>query len=362
MNSLLTIRTSMTVLQGRILPNTEAPQSERSSSDSQLIVPRLITIINALIFAITSFARLSSHLAITTLELTTLAFIFVMLATSFFWRHKPQDVNRGVVLESKHTLKEIVQEVRSIPSLQAVVGVKPLLMHIQVGDSAYDFSLLRRNDWIVNVAWMYNKHILRCIAEALLSPFRTKSRKATFESLFERKKHRIASDDFPPHSFNAECYCGSLMIMYSGIFLCAWDFYFPTATERVFWQTASVITMAFTLPCGFGLMYLDYVYFGRSKYSRRERGWTEDFLDWLCKVMKWRVLPPTARAGAMEQHLSERPWRAYLPRPALAYCTVMCAFYCLARAYILVEDFIGLRRLPDSVFETVPWTQYLPQI
>lgn len=235
-------------------------------------------------------------------------------------------------------------------------------MHIQVGGSAYDFALLRRNDWIVNVIWGYYKHLLRRIAQILLSPFWTKSRKSTFETLLERKKRCIASDNFPPLSFNAECYCGILMVMYSGIFLCAWDFYFPTTIERVLWRTASVITLAFNLPCGFGLMYLDYIYFGRGVYSRREPGWIENLLDRLCKAMKRRALPPTARADAMRQHLSEEPWRAYLPRPALAYCVVMCAFYCLARAYTLAEDFISSRRLPNSVYETVPWTQYLPQI
>ncbi|MCJ1455871.1 hypothetical protein MMC28_006228 [Mycoblastus sanguinarius] len=72
---------------------------------------RLITVVQALIFATTSFGRLAAHLAITTLELTTLAFIFAMLATSFFWRDKPQDVTRGVVLESQCTLRKITIEV-----------------------------------------------------------------------------------------------------------------------------------------------------------------------------------------------------------------------------------------------------------
>ena len=60
----------------------------------------------------TSSGRLTAHLAITTLELTPLAFIFAMLATSFFWRDKPQDVTCGVVLKSQRTLREITIEVR----------------------------------------------------------------------------------------------------------------------------------------------------------------------------------------------------------------------------------------------------------
>lgn len=77
---------------------------------------RVITILQALLFAVSSIARLTSHLAITTLELTTLAFIMIMLATSYIWRDKPQDVTLGVMLESQHTLTEILREVRKISS------------------------------------------------------------------------------------------------------------------------------------------------------------------------------------------------------------------------------------------------------
>ena len=64
----------------------------------------------------------------------------------------------------------------------------------------------------------------------------------------------------------------------------------------------------------------------------------------------------------MEQHLSQIPWRAYLPRPPIGYLAVIYGFYRLARAYLLFEDFVGLRQLPKSMFETVPRTQYSLQI
>ena len=34
--------------------------------------------------------------------------------------------------------------------------------------------------------------------------------------------------------------------------------------------------------------------------------------------------------------------------------------YSFARAYVLIEDFIGLRRLPPSAYTTLTWTNYLP--
>ena len=91
---------------------------------------------------------------------------------------------------------------------------------------------------------------------------------------------------------------------------------------------------------------------------------TERALDWLCKLMRGQKESPTktARAAAMKKHLNERPWLYYMPGPARAYLFFMMVSYCVARVYILVEDFVGLRRLPSSAFETVVWTQYLPQL
>ena len=207
---------------------------------------------------------------------------------------------------------------------------------------------------------MYGKHLLKSAARYLTFPFLPNK---TREQIFSRRPNRIASDDFPPHSFVGEWYCGALMIVYSAIFICAWSFYFPTPAERIMWRTASIVNLGFSFPLGLGLMYLDYVYFGRSLFSRREpRG--EGVLDWVSKVMKLPVTSPrrTARAAAMRHHLGERPWLYYLPKGGLPWVLMMMVLYCIARIYIWTEDLIGLRRLPNSAFETVEWTQYLPQI
>jgi hypothetical protein len=42
--------------------------------------------------------------------------------------------------------------------------------------------------------------------------------------------------------------------------------------------------------------------------------------------------------------------------------TFFCIFYCLFRGYILVEDIIGLRSLPESAFATVDWSKYIPHL
>lgn len=57
--------------------------------------------IQILVFLIKSIIRASQHLAVTSLELTTFAFIFAMLLASWFLKDKPQDINKPIILESK---------------------------------------------------------------------------------------------------------------------------------------------------------------------------------------------------------------------------------------------------------------------
>lgn len=150
--------------------------------------------------------------------------------------------------------------------------------------------------------------------------------------------------------------------MYSSILVCGWNFQFPTTIEQVFWRIACGITVGFIVPGAIILTSINYTYFGRGKYSRRETGWPDKSLDFVRKVTGFGTPPPTACIVDEENGVSARPWNVYLPRPALAYCVVVCAIYCIARAYILVEDFIGLRKLQRSAIETVSWTEYLPQV
>ena len=175
---------------------------------------------------------------------------------------------------------------------------------MQLSDSTTDdFALLRRNDWINNVGWMYGKHILKVTAKTLISSFLSTAR---CNHLFGRnRRDRIASDDFPPHSFAAEFYCGAIMILYSIIFVCAWTFYFPSPTEQILWRVASAITLGFSFPLGFGLMYIDYMYFGRSRYSRRERDFAERALDRLYKLMKGQRIADKDSACSGDKETSE---------------------------------------------------------
>jgi len=71
---------------------------------------RFITVGQTLWFIANCITRSIQHLAITTLELTTVAFIFCTLGTSFCWAHKPADVDRAIILETNCSIADILRE------------------------------------------------------------------------------------------------------------------------------------------------------------------------------------------------------------------------------------------------------------
>jgi len=71
-------------------------------------IARIITMIQVLWFVTDTIARAVQHLAISTLELSIIAYVWCSIGTSFFWRHKPQGINVPVILVPKQTMAEIL--------------------------------------------------------------------------------------------------------------------------------------------------------------------------------------------------------------------------------------------------------------
>lgn len=46
----------------------------------------------------------------------------------------------------------------------------------------------------------------------------------------------------------------------------------------------------------------------------------------------------------------------------LILCTPHVIFYALARTYLVVEVFVGLRQLPVSAYDTVNWSTFIPRL
>ena len=159
-------------------------------------------------------------------------------------------------------------------------------------------------------------------------------------------------------SLKAYIYCGGLMIIYSAIFLYGWNFHYPTRTEQTLWRLSSCITLAYIFPSCVWLCHLECKYFDDWRKRRNGGQWV-----FKCHLLVCRILG-LASSATQEVYPENRrkPWKRALPTASLVILIAMCVIYAGARVYVLVEDIAGLRRLPESAFETKEWTQYLPQI
>jgi hypothetical protein len=134
----------------------------------------------------------------------------------------------------------------------------------------------------------------------------------------------------------------------------AWHFDFPSAIELTLWRVASIYTLVFTILGGIWAQYCHKVLFPQWDKQRRPN------------LLRSSSLPrdderddSSFAAKLRNIHHSKDP-RLDIPLRAFIPMSILCAFYCVCRIYILVEDFIGLRSLPGSAFQTVQWSDYVP--
>ena len=195
---------------------------------------------------------------------------------------------------------------------------------------------------------------------------------------------RIRSDDFPVLSLSTEVICGWLIVGYSAVFMGAWNSYFPSPTEKLLWRISSVITLCFTAIVGWFYFYVDHVVL-RETWKKHEKGSRSkrSFLQVRGRSAQRRSASPlpqyrgdpfsasvatgnthaentAKKMKAVQKRTSVKGGRKQMPLVWFIPCTFLAACYCFARIYVLSEDLIGLRNLPVSAFDTVPWTLYLP--
>ena len=214
-------------------------------------------------------------------------------------------------------------------------------------------DFINREEWFLSLSWSYYNNIL---AKAHLGGMATRRIEA-------RPIDRIPSDNWLSSPLSKAIWRGSILIAsYSSLFITAWNLSFPTEIEHILWHVASIITLVYGVV---GLMVawychcillpswkapkLPFVDRGkRTSTSHNKRNWygirTNKF------TAKLRNNSPDGDPAL------EVPLRMLIP------ATILCFCYSVSRAYILIEDIIGLRSLPSSAFETVDWSQYLPHL
>lgn len=126
---------------------------------------------------------------------------------------------------------------------------------------------------------------------------------------------------------------GIITVSYTSIHIIGWNFTFPTLVERSLWRAASLVLLGSA--CSYGLLLLLVT-------------WQ---LPTFCRLFS------VARANTAT-HLFERVHLIFQYLIAGSWI----GSYGIARLYIIVEAFVGLRALPESAFQSVNWSNFFPHL
>lgn len=316
----------------------EFPEIERAGiADKNKVdgLLRILTVGQILWFIVNMAARAAQHLAITCGELTTAAFIVCSIGTTFCWYYKPADVATPEIIKTEASISEILLK----------AGEPACEPH-----SRTPLDFVSRKEWPWSLYWSNWINILRNLGIVFGPQTRPVNR---FENtLF----HEL------PGAMN---YVGlGMTAIYTSIFVCGWNYSFPTHTETILWRAASGAMMR-TL-----IAYWAVTEFAFSLYPAIRRRFAKKAPETLQSesipqrqkeagygwfVSKVRSVAACVRNNSVSQDPALRvPLKAMLP------IYVLGVFYCHARTYILVADIIQLRSLPASAYSTVDWMQAIP--
>jgi hypothetical protein len=197
-------------------------------------------------------------------------------------------------------------------------------------------DFINDDDYVMHLIWDYYVQLLHTLRIPLFS-----------RRMETRPHNRNRSDKFLRTELDFEFFACFVIIAFSTTFICAWNFYFPSRTERTLWRCASVFFLVFGAVGG--------------SYT------------WLWHLMlfeKYKTASLTTiesgtihlRQGKPEPHGVQASSNIPLPKSLLYPVSILCFFHCLFRAYIFIEDVISLRSLPSSAYASVNWSQYIPHI
>ena len=141
-------------------------------------------------------------------------------------------------------------------------------------------------------------------------------------SLSPKHKYELSEEDLADVkrmrlSGNSDMSYGHLWIfglagtLFGALHVVAWDFEFPTETEKMLWRIGCIAL----------------------------------------------VCVPVVFTGTTAADKMGLPGMSVVAQP---FAMVLSAFYVLMRLYLLVEMFVGLRSVPVGVYETVQWARYIP--
>lgn len=264
---------------------------------------RALTLIQIVWFLVGCLGRSLQDLSLTTLELSTLAFIFCTVNTFFFWRHKPLDVVTPIVLPCSTSIEDIV----------AKAGHGPLGKYSETPLEFVKPPVSRTS--LVAPFWFGVKVVLDWRAKSDDLPITAFGNSRTT----------------PPRGITVGDIVFAIIftLAYFGIHLIAWNFAFPSRTEQVLWRITSLILL------GLLVFYLIAVIIGTLAAG------------WVARTF----------FGNHEENTILGVASLLSRRTAILMHSPVILIYTVARAYVIVEGFFSLRALPPDAFTSTDFAK-----
>ncbi|KAA1473511.1 hypothetical protein DENSPDRAFT_278761 [Dentipellis sp. KUC8613] len=272
--------------------------SDRSKADG---IAKLIACVQIVWLMLQCLARAIEHMPISTLELGTVGYAFVAILIYGLQWQKPKDVRMPVVLQPRGSSRRRTSRRRTARAPETSQSTRSLSEdNAANGGQRGEHHRLQqhgpRAEEGRDSTSRRSNDDRRWDGSDSGSDSASRTSKAAFLQFGIEHRDQI-------RNFSVAVTC----LIFGGWHCVAWDFAFPSVAELWIWRVCSIVTMVPGVVITIWLV----------------RGHPE--------------------AGVVKRLMS-----------------VNYAVYALSREAIVVLMFIGLRRLPAGVFDTVKWTTFLP--
>lgn len=261
-------------------------------------VARVLAIVQIVWVLVQCIARAAQHLPLTTLEISTLAYIPCAILAYILWWNKPYEVSIPTRLRLNPQGADNIHfnlDEKAIPHREPTAG--------------------------------HCKHTRYLETRRLFESqqiYRTQKYR-TYETT--RQCIEVVRSSLEPvgiFGFSSI----AIFLVVGAIHLAAWNFYFPSVFERWAWRICSVVITTI-IP-----------------------------LSWVVTAVLLRVVSHQWWDGTEDKDMLKEFKTTRWIGKGMQGCAL--AIYSLARLYLLVEVFMGLRASPVGVYKTPEWTNYLP--
>jgi hypothetical protein len=268
---------------------------------------RLLTLVQVCWFALQIIGRATQHLTISTFELETVAFVACTIPSFYFWHHKPLDVSSTITL-----------------SLNEAITIRDIIL--SAGEAALEQYRFTPLDFIDPEPDPKEPLDPPMWALCYLFGFDAPPKHIPLTS-FSNSSSRVGKKV----SYIDWIVLSSIVYAYTSIHLVAWNFTFPTLIEQWLWRAAGILLIVSEFT--YGLAYV---------------------------ILNWQ-LPRFCRLFGVEQvKTGTQLFESIHPFFQYVIAGAWVGSYMIARGYIFVEAFSGLRALPATAFQNVEWSNFLP--